>query len=400
VKKASKVVVWMVILAVVGIGIGAWVHAKGGKKTPTVTTGEGERRMPVVSEAVREMVFEERVVLSGDVEAKNTALVSARIPGIVDEIFVDEGDTVEAGQKLFQTEKVKLSRAVEASQQQVGVAEATVRAREATVVRIEADLVKVQLDYDRYKRLYEDDHAITQSALEGQESHLKQVQAGLVEAKAGLELSKAQVEQAKSSLAIAEKDLEDSLVMAPIGGKVSVRFLEPGENAKAGTPVVRVDDLGVVELAAYLPEAYYIRVVEGTTKVSATVQGIALGEVVVTTKSPTVQPQLRTFEIKALVKNPPAGVVPGARAELEVILEKHTGLGVPRSSVIRRGQGWVVFTVREGAARMVAVTTGLESSGWLEVRGEGLAKEMPVVRMGQDRLNEGTSIVEVKEGAQ
>lgn len=263
------------------------------------TTAPGARkRLPVVLSPVRKMTFEERIKVSGNVEAKNTALVSARIPGVLESIFVDKGDPVKRGQKLFQTDKIKLERAVASAGQQVAVAAATVQARAATVERIEADLAKVRMDFERYERLYNQDRAVTQSVFEAQESHLKQVKAALKEARAGLVLSRAQEAQAKSNMSMARKDLADSLVTAPIAGMVSQRMMEPGEMAKSATAVLRIDDLSVVEISAYLPETYYTRVVVGRTLLRAGSGDRDIGGMVITTKSPTINPKLRTFEIR------------------------------------------------------------------------------------------------------
>jgi len=401
----KKFIKWAAIVLLIGAAVaaGVWVAPKlGGQSEPTAAAAPAkEVRLPVVLSEVREMTFEDRLEVSGNVEAKETAVVSARIPGVLDEIFVDEGDAVTAGEtKLFQTDKIKLTRALESAEQQVEVAVAAVRARAATVARIQADLAKVQLDYDRYKRLYERDKAVTRSAWEAQESHLKQVQAGLAEAKAGLELARAQERQANSARAISAKDLADSLVVAPISGKVSQRLLEPGEMAGAGTPVLRVEDPSVVELVGFLPESCYAKVVEGRTVLRARCGAVDVGEAVVTTKAPTIHPRLRTFEVKALVPSPPSGVVPGARVDLTVILARRVGLGVPRVALVRRAGGRAVFTVAEGKARMVPVTAGLEMDGWVEAQGEGLTAESRIVCMGQDRLNDAAAVTEVKEGAE
>ena len=113
---------------------------------------------------------------------------------------------------MFQTDKIKLAKALEIAEKQVSVAEWASRAREATVRRIEADLHKAQTDYERFKRLYENDGAVTENALEAQESRYKQVLAALAEAKAAAGLALRQKEQAESNRAIAAKDLDDSLV--------------------------------------------------------------------------------------------------------------------------------------------------------------------------------------------
>ena len=399
----KKFIKWVTIVLLIGAAIaaGVWVAPKLRGQAEPMAAPAKDLSLPVALSEVREMTFEDRLKVSGNVEARETAVVSARIPGVLDEIFVDEGDAVTAGEtKLFQTDKIKLTRALESAGQQVAVAGAAVRARAATVARIHADLAKVQLDYDRYKRLYDRDKAVTRSALEAQESHLKQVQAGLAEAEAGLELARAQEQQANSARAISAKDLADSLVVAPISGKVSMRLLEPGEMAGAGTPVLRIEDPSVVELVGFLPESCYARVVEGKTILRARCGAVDVGEVVVTTKAPTIHPRLRTFEIKALVKSPPSGVVPGARVDLTVVLARRDALGVPRVSVVRRAGGLAVFAVDSGKARMLPVKAGLEMSGWVEVHGEGLTAESRIVRMGQGRLNDGAAVTEVEEGAE
>ena len=71
-------------------------------------------------------------------------------------------------------------------------------------------------------------------------------------AQALIDLANAQLEQARLALTIAEKDLADSLVFAPINGWISERFCEPGEMAAPGTPVLRIEDLSVLEVSVFL----------------------------------------------------------------------------------------------------------------------------------------------------
>ena len=52
---------------------------------------------------------------------------------------------------------------------------------------------------------------------------------------------------------MAQKDLRDALVYAPISGVVSKRYKEPGEMGGAGQPVIRLEDPAVVEAVALLP---------------------------------------------------------------------------------------------------------------------------------------------------
>ncbi len=361
---------------------------------------EKSRGVPVVVSELCSTVFKEEAKVSGSVAAVRSALVSARVPGTIDEIYVDEGDVVSAGAtRLFQTDDVKLKRGVEIAEHQVKVAMATVSARRATVARAEANVEKIQMDLERYQRLHEQG-AITQNALEMQETLMKSAAAELAEARAGLELARTQEKQARSNLAISEKDLSDALVVAPISGTVSRRMLEPGEMASPGTPVVRIDDLSLVEISAFLPENLYARVLPEKTRLSAVVQSVRIEDTPVAVKNPVIHTKLRTFEIQARLQDPPKGVVPGAMAEVTVLLQERRGLGAPREAVLQRRQGPVIFTVADGCARMLPVQTGLETNGWVEITGEGIDEGMPVVRMGQEQLNDGAAVSIVREGTE
>ncbi|MGA1792169.1 MAG: hypothetical protein ACMUIM_11835 [bacterium] len=84
--------------------------------------------------------------------------------------------------------------------------------------------------------------------------------------------------------------------------------------------------------------------------------------------------------------------MPGALAEIAILLERREGLGVPSDAMqIRRGWA-MVFTVQDQTARMVEVNTGLETDGWTEIRDSKLIEKTPIVTMGQFLLNDGTAV--------
>lgn len=352
----------------------------------------------VVVTPAKKMIFEERVKTSGNIETKEFSLVSARMPGIIDNIYVREGDQVIAGKtRLFQIDKVKSTQAVDIAKQAVSVSEFRYRATLATVKRIEADLNKTKADYERFKRLYNNDKAVTKNALESQESRYLQVKAAFDEAKAMADLSERELEQERSRLIIAQKDFENSMGVSPISGYVSKRFREPGEMAGAGTPIVRIDDLSVLEISAYLPAAYYQKVIRGNTKMKITVGNIQVGVLPVMYKSPVIDSRLRNFEIKAIIKNPEGGITSGGIARINVILDAHEGTGVPREAVLRKLSGTNLFVAKKGKAKMIYVDTGLENDGWVEIISKEIKSGMPIVTMGQDRLSDGAAISILKE---
>ncbi len=362
------------------------------------SSNDEDKRISVVTTPSRVMGFEDGIETFGNVESKNFALVSARIPGVIDDIFVEEGDHVIAGKtRLFQTDRIKVNQAVEIARHAVSVAEYTHRAKLASADRAGADFEKAGVDYERFRRLYENDGAVTKNAFESQETRFKQLKATLDEARANADLAERQTEQARSNLIIATKDLEDSLVKAPLTGYISARYREPGEMSGAGTPVLRIDDPSVLEISAFLPAEYYPRITAGKTIMHAYVNEIDLGEITITYRSPTIDNRLRNFEVKALVNNPPDGVASGAMAKIKVVLGRHNAMGVPRKALLKRTSGEIIFLAEGGKARIIPVKTGLQMNGWVEIISGDIKEGASVITMGQDQLNDGSLISVLRE---
>ena len=389
-KKVKNRTVYFALMALV-FSAGNFSFASDDKQEPQ------EAKASVVVTSSKQMVFEDRVETSGNLETRRFSIVSARTPGIIDSVFVREGDRVDEGKtRLFQIDKIKSSQAIDIAKQAVSVSEYKYRAKLATVKRLEADFDKAKTDYERFERLYNNDAAVTKDALESRKSRYIQAKAAYDEARANADLSEKELEQERGRLIMARKDFENSMGVSPISGYVSKRLKEPGEMVGAGTPIVRIDDLSVLEVSAYLPAVYYQQVITGRTKMKVTVGSINVGGLPVIYKSPVIDSRLRNFEIKALVKNPQEGVTSGDIAGINVILSSHEGIGVPREAVLKKSSGAVLFAVEKGKAMMFPVRTGLENDGWIEILSKDFKKELPVVTMGQDRLSDGTPVSVLK----
>ena len=127
--------------------------------------------------------------------AKDAAGVSARIPGTIDAVFVDEGAHVKKGDALFQVDRQNLENAVRAAKDDLAMAKAKLAQTEATIG-------KAKLDADRMERLFAG-AAVTKDALE-------KAQVAVKSAKAALETAQATVTKAETGLAVSEKNLSDA----------------------------------------------------------------------------------------------------------------------------------------------------------------------------------------------
>ena len=392
-----------VVVVLAAVLVGPWLvksRAASGQDKPQAETATAGpvKRAPVATTPVSKRLFQRQVVVQGSVEAKNTAMVSPRMDVPIEAIFVDEGDAVVAGEtKLFRLDSVRFEQALQIAEHDTAVAQCAHREAVAGMERARADLEKAKLDFGRFERLVAKD-AVTADAFEQQQSRFRQTEAMYNLSLAQVDLASARQRQAEAAFAIAQKSLADTVSVAPISGKVSARMAEPGEMGQPGAPVVRIEDPSVVEICAFLPAEHYGAITAGRTMMKIAVAGADIGEHAITYKSPTINPKLRTFEIKALIKDPPAGAVPGAISQIAVVLEGREGVGVPTAAIVPRGGRSVVFAVREGMARVVEVETGLETEGWTELRAGPLAEGAEVVTRGQYMLDDGTAVTVQREG--
>ncbi len=387
---------YVMLLSFATAGIfGGWLVLSGcaGTASKDLPAAEqGGRRVPVVTETVVSRDFYDRVSVQGNLKAVTSILVPPRVGGVVEKIFVDKGDAVGEGETpLFQIEDVRLKQAVEIARQQLNAARLQLSEREIALERTRAELDKARKDRDRYEKLYRE-RVVSLNEFERVSLQHTQVAAGIRATEKMVALGREGIRQAEAALAIAEKDLGDTLVKAPMTGVVTQRFLDPGALAGTSTPVLQIEDLSKIKVSCFLPFQTYAKVQVGKTPMRVAI-GDRVIDGVVSYKSPTINAQLRTFEVECVLENPPEGFTAGALAEIGVLFEKRIAPGIPRNSVQTRNGQPVVFVVEDQKARMVPVSTGLETDGWLEVRDSSLAPGQDIVSEGQFMLDDGTPVM-------
>ena len=349
------------------------------------------RALAVRVQPVAARDFERRLTVQGTLEAQNFANVASRADGNLDAIWVDEGDAVVAGETaLFQIDPVGRENARTIAKQNLAVAQASLAVAEAAARKTEAEARKATLDFERYERLHQAGK-VSDNEFESAEVAHAQAKAGRAVAEAQVDLAERQVKQAEANLAIAEKNLADARILAPITGVVSARHAEPGEQMAVGKVVLRIDDLSVVEAAAYLPAQYYPEVEPGKTEFRLGVGGREAGAHVVAYRSPVINPTLRTFEIKGKVAAADGVAVPGQMADLTIVFETRSGLGVPSASILTRNGKSIVFVAQDGKAAAREVQTGLQNDAWTEIV-SGLEAGESVVTEGQTQLRDGLAV--------
>ena len=206
--------------------------------------------------------------------------ISTKLAGRVEEIKVDEGDFVEAGQVLavMQTSvlEAQLAEAKAQHQQaltaevsaasQVTLKESDKKAAEAIVLQRESELDAIQRRLDRTTVLtqrgamavqnYDDEETSmhgAKAAVTSAEAQVAVAQAAIDAAKADLEGARATVRAAQATIDRIEADIVDSTLTAPRTGRIQYRIVQPGEVLGAGGKVLNLVDLSDVYMTFFLP---------------------------------------------------------------------------------------------------------------------------------------------------
>jgi multidrug resistance efflux pump len=313
--------------------------------------------------------------LIGTVDA-NEVMVSAKIPGRIQTLTVDEGQEVKAGQLIAVIEsddlsaarqaaeataasqKWKLGETVETERQTRGEtgsatvnAEAQVRAAKASLAQAEANYEHQKADTSRTVALAQqgimsqqakDDAATSleasRAAVETARENVAAAEASLRQARAHellatvaartVDSTRGEAENARALAEQAKVQLGYAQVFAPVSGRVNVRAARQGEVVAAGAAIVTIMDLTQTWVYAPLPETQADSVQLGDSLRVVMPSGTALqGKVINKSAQADFATQrdvssrkrdIKTVQIKLLIDNPGERYVPGMTAEVYI----------------------------------------------------------------------------------
>jgi membrane fusion protein (multidrug efflux system) len=208
---------------------------------------------------------------------------------------------------------------------------------------------------------------------------------------------KYQAEIGAARLAQLEARLERTVIRAPIAGVFDDHFLEVGEMAIIGAPVVRVVDIGRVKVTAGVPERHARSVNAGDAAIVTfdIFPGRELnGRVQFVGAS--VDPSNRTFEIEIVLANPEAIMKPAMVANVQVQREQLDAvIAVPQDVIQRSADGYKVFVIEQSEghdlAKAKSVVLGPASRNLVVIE-SGLEVGDILITLGQQLVDNGSRV--------
>ncbi|OGV35398.1 MAG: hypothetical protein A2020_06605 [Lentisphaerae bacterium GWF2_45_14] len=380
----------LISIAVISSLLAALMALSGCGKAEAKATKS--RIIRVDTQKLTEKIFRQKIGIQGTVQPVEEADISSRTSGTLDIVHVIEGEIVKKGQALFQVDRQNLENIVTVNKHNLEVEKDSLATAEIDLKVAGTVYRKEQIDFNRAKRL-RDSHAISEDAYETADVNLQTAAAEIEKCASVVNYSKSKVEQQKVNLRIAEKNLEDSLVLAPFDGVITAKKREQGEYVNSGTPIVHIENQNALELSCLISGIYYDSIIPEKTKVVLALDHENAGDAVISYRSPSVEPQSRTFEIKIRL---PEGtpLISGTLCDVSLILTERSGRGLPTDAVLlRKGGKYKAFTSKDGKAELVDVTPGITEEGMTEISDSDKLLNEQFIVSGQYFVNPGDAVI-------
>ncbi len=402
---------------------------------------------------VKRTTIVEKVSASGTVQPVTEVKIAPEVSGEIIDLLVEEGDSVGRGQLLVKIRPDTWESQLQRAQASLSQQRANLAQSEASLNASRAGFIRAEQEYNRQKRL-RDENVISLADWQLAEQNFKIAQTEVTAAEKGVEAARYIIQSTEASLREAQENYRKTSVIAPMDGVVSKLIVKKGERVvgtatMAGTEMLRIADLNVMEVRVDVNENDIVRVSIGDTAIidvdayasrKKTFKGVVT-LIANTAKDKTSADAITEFEVRILIlASSYSDLVaegnkfpfrPGMTASAEIITtRKENALSVPLASVVTRnpnqsssGQGdqanqnttvnqrnqpvrpstdpkTVVFINDNGVAKMLEVRTGISDYDNIEILND-LSDSTEVVTgpylVVSSRLNEGDKIRSAKK---
>lgn len=316
-----------------------------------------EKNIPLVTTFVaNDTVFNHYVELQGSVETKQNLVVTSEMGGILQRVYVKEGDKVSKGQLLAKVDDGGMSQ-------------------QLAQMQVQADLAKTT--FDRQKRLW--DQKIG--------SEIQYLQA------------KSNYEAQQEAINSMKQQLGKFVIRAPFSGTIDDVITEQGSVVSPGqTPILRVVNLSDMYIQTDVPETYITNVTKGK---DVEVQFPVLSKTMdakIRQTGDFINPENRTFKVEIAVPNKDKDIKPNLTARLRINDYKNNeAILIPQSIISENAEGEQYIYVLENqedekaVAKRVIIKTGQSQGDVIEVL-EGLKAGDSIIQEGARSVKDGQTV--------
>ncbi|HEY9197786.1 MAG TPA: HlyD family efflux transporter periplasmic adaptor subunit [Gammaproteobacteria bacterium] len=335
------------------------------------------RPVPVDTAAVTRGPLRVTVEEEGRTRVIDRYVISAPVAGYARRIELRVGDAVEQGQTLVKLEPLRSEvldpRSRAAAEAKVAAAEAALQLAEQNARAAGSDANIARKEYERRKALAAEGR-ISREERDRAEASMQHTEATRRSSVFAVDVARHELEAARTALQhsaarAAGEDPEQVAVHAPISGRVLAIPRESEGVVASGQALLEIGDPTALEVEVEVLSADAVRIQPGTSVEFTRWGGDGVLQGAVRTIEPTGFTKISALGVEeqrvlvvADITSPPATwarLGDGYRVEAAFVLwENDRVLQVPSSALFRHGEGWAVFALDSGRARLHPVRIG------------------------------------------
>ena len=357
--------------------------------------------------------FNDYIRISGQVHPMTTIQVSPRESGIVEEIVIEEGTQVHAGDVIVRLSNDDLDLEILNSEANLAEKENNLRntmiQMEQEKMQLSLNILELQTEVKRKGRALESQKRLFADGLIGKEEYLRSEEDYILYCKK-LEVTIARAEQDSLYRNVQIRQMEESLenmklnmqrirrrkdnleVKAPIDGELGLLEVTLGQSIGSGSKIGQINALGSYKIEAQIDEHYIDRVSAGLT---ATFERQNETYDAVIRK---VYPEVRSGKFQADFRfsgQQPANIRTGQTYYLNLQLgQPESAVLIPRGTFYQKTGGKWIYVVDPDGGRAVRreIRIGRQNPQFYEVL-EGLEPGEKVITSGYDNFGDNNTLI-------
>lgn len=346
----NRKTVLTIFVIVVAIAALLWPKLRGtGNNQQLQAAKPTATALPVRGYVLQPMVLDNKVETSGSIVANEEVNLTSEASGKVVGLYFQEGTRVNKGQLLAQLNDNELR----------------------------AQLQKAQSQRALYKaQEYRQKVLLEKQAVSQQE----------------YEMVNTQLQAVESDIDLIKAQLQKTQIWAPFDGTIGLRRVSEGAYVSPGTIISTLQNIDQVKIEFSVPEKYSSRIRTGEQIIFRVRSSEKEFNARIFAIEPRIDPTTRNITMRALCPNPGGALVPGAFADVELILERlDSALLIPTEALVPELNSQKVFVKKNDKADVRVVQTGVRTRDKIQVIG-GLVPGDTVLTTGILQMKPGAAI--------
>ena len=357
--------------------------------------------------------FNDYIRISGQVQPMTTIQVSPRESGIVEDIVIEEGTQVKAGDVIIRLSNDDLDMEILNSEANLAEKENALRntmiQMEQEKMQLSLNILELETEVKRKKRTLESQKRLYDDGLIGKEEYLRSEEDYTLFCRK-LEVTLARAEQDSIYRSVQINQMEESLknmklnmqrirnrkenlaVKAPIDGVLGLLEVVLGQSIGSGAKIGQISALGSYKIEAQIDEHYIDRVSAGLTATFER-QNETFDAVI-----RKVYPEVRGGKFQADFRfsdEQPANIRTGQTYYLNLQLgQPESAILIPRGTFYQKTGGKWIYVVSPDGGKAVKreIRIGRQNPQFYEVL-EGLEPGEKVITSGYDNFGDNEVLV-------